>query len=98
MVKKTAKKVSKAAEAKTEQAARRKLIEELFYDFHSSRKQVYKINFVRGLLFGLGSVLGGTVLVAIVVWILSLFVDWPGIGDFLERFLNTLESTTPDVT
>lgn len=75
-----------------ERGARHDLIEELFYDFHQSRKQVYLMNFIRGLFFGFGSVLGGTILVAIAVWIMSQFVDWPGIGDYFESLRDTLQT------
>lgn len=51
--------------------ARKALLEELFYDFHQNRRQVYWMNFVRGIFFGFGSLLGGTIVVAIVVWVLG---------------------------
>lgn len=51
--------------------ARRALFEELFYDFHRNRRQVYWMNFVRGIFFGFGSLLGGTIVVAIVFWVLA---------------------------
>lgn len=87
-----AKKIEKRVKEDNERGARHDLIEELFYDFHKSRKEVYKMNFIRGLFFGFGSVLGGTLLVAIAVWMISQFVDWPGIGDYFEQLRNTLES------
>ncbi|MNQ97882.1 hypothetical protein D3C85_1135490 [compost metagenome] len=90
--KSVAKKVIDKAKEDNERGARHELIEELFYDFHKSRKQVYLMNFIRGLFFGLGSVLGGTILVAIAIWIISQFVDWPGVGDYFESLRNTLES------
>lgn len=47
-------------------------IRELFEDVYITRKwQVIRTNFVRGLALGLGTFLGGTVVVAIVVWVLS---------------------------
>ncbi len=88
------KKVVEKAKEDNERGARHELIEELFYDFHKSRKQVYWMNFIRGLFFGFGSVLGGTILVAITVWIISQFVDWPGVGDYFEQLRNTLEMRT----
>lgn len=60
-----------AAKERREHDARRAVLEDLFYDFHKSRAQVYWMNFVRGVFFGFGSLLGGTIVVAIVVWILS---------------------------
>lgn len=74
-----------------EQGSRRALIEELFYDFHRSRAQVYWLNFFRGIFFGLGSVLGGTVVIALLVWLLSFLVDWPWVGDLIEGLLENLQ-------
>lgn len=81
-----------AAKIKTdnERGARHAVIEDLFYDFHRSRRQVYLMNFIRGIFFGLGSVLGGTLVVAIIIWILSLFVDWPGVGNFFQQLQDAL--------
>jgi hypothetical protein len=72
--------------------ARRALLEELFNDFYDDRRNIYKMNFFRGVFFGLGSVLGGTIVVAIIVWSLSLFVHIPGIGNAVQDAQNTIES------
>ena len=79
--------------AKTEQenASRKAILEDLFYDFHKSRKQVYLMNFMRGVFFGVGSIAGGTIVVAILLWLLSLLVDIPGgVGDFIQYIVNTV--------
>lgn len=74
-----------------ERDARRNLIEELFYDLHRSRRQVYGMNFVRGIFFGVGSILGGTLVVAFVLWLLSWLVDLPGgVGDFVEYIMSVV--------
>lgn len=73
-------------------AARRTIIEELFNDVYQDRAAIYKMNFVRGIFFGLGSVLGATVVVALVLWILSLFVDFPLIGEAFRQAQDTIES------
>jgi len=89
-VKKTALKVKK----ENELGARRAILEDLFYDFHSSRKQVYTINFFRGVFFGLGSVLGGTIVIALVLWILTWLTDIPGgFGDFIQYVVDTVRNT-----
>lgn len=76
-----------------EMAARRGMMEELFNDYYKRRVSVYKMNFVRGLFFGLGSVLGGTIVVAVLVWILSFFVNLPGIGNEIQKAQDTLQSS-----
>ncbi len=75
-----------------ENGARRGILEDLFYDFNRSRAQVYKINFLRGLFFGFGSVIGGTVVVAIIVWLLNRFVDLPGgVGNFVQYVVDIVK-------
>jgi hypothetical protein len=72
--------------------ARRSILEELFNDFYDDRRNIYKMNFIRGIFFGLGSAIGATVVVGLIVWGLSLFVDIPGIGDAAQNVQNSLES------
>ena len=69
-------------------------IEELFNDFNRSRFTIYKFNFMRGIFFGLGSVLGGTVVLALVVWVLNgLGVLVPGLGGFLHDVVQVMGKT-----
>ena len=72
--------------------ARRSLLEELFNDIYDDRTRIYRMNFLRGIFFGFGSVLGATVVVALVVWTLSFFVDIPGIGEAAQTAQSSLES------
>lgn len=88
IVKRAAKKIAQD----NENGARRNLIEELFYDFHSSRRQVYLMNFLRGLFFGFGSVLGATVLIAVAIWTLTKFGDvFPPLADFINQLTDTMQ-------
>jgi hypothetical protein len=88
MVKKMIKKVKDDQETET----RRQLLEELFADFNRSRVQVYKMNFVRGIFFGLGSVIGGTIVVAIIVSILaSVGQNVPVLQDAVDNVTNTIQ-------
>lgn len=73
--------------------AEKSLIEELLSDMNSNRWSVYKINFVRGIFFGFGSVLGGTVIIAVVIWVLSqLGAVVPFLSDFIQEILDSLAS------
>ncbi|HEX4662325.1 MAG TPA: DUF5665 domain-containing protein [Candidatus Saccharimonadales bacterium] len=67
------------------------MAEDLFEDYYAHRGQVYKMNFVRGIFFGVGSVLGGTIIVALLLWILSAFVQLPVIGQFFQNAQHTVE-------
>lgn len=91
MVKKLVNKIAKKVKKDNENGARISLVEELFYDFNRSRHQVYKMNFVRGIFFGLGSALGATVVIAIIAGLLGMFTDLPGgIGGFVQSIVDAM--------
>ena len=76
-----------------ELTAEEQVLEDLFYDLYRNRGSVYKVDFFRGIFFGLGTFLGGPVIVALVIflltWISSLLpanlsiIDW--LLDVLKR-------------
>lgn len=85
-------KIVKSVKTDNERAARHQLLEELFNDFYRSRRRVYWMNFIRGLFFGFGTILGGTVVVAIIIWILSQFAGWfPFIGDYIQQIIDAMQ-------
>lgn len=93
-MRKLVKKMTRRVKKDNEVGARRAILEDLFYDFHKTRHEVYLMNFIRGVFFGVGSVIGGTLVVALIVWILSLFADIPGgIGDFVQYIVNIVQKT-----
>lgn len=59
-----------------------------FLDKHQS----YKNSFIKGVFSGLGGVLGATVVLAFVVWFLSLFGHVPLLGNFVDVINNTIRS------
>lgn len=76
-----------------ERGARESVLEELFYDFNRSRSQIFMTNFFRGIFFGIGSVIGGAVVIALGAMILGMFVDLPGgIGDFVQSIVDAMQS------
>lgn len=86
-----AKRVARRVQKENEFGARRAVLEDLFYDFNSSRGQVFWMNFVRGIFFGVGTVVGGTLVIALIAWILSWFTDIPGgFGDFIQYIVDTV--------
>jgi len=90
--KSVAKKVTEQIKKDNERGARENVIEELFYDFNRSKVQIFWVNFQRGIFFGIGSVLGGALIIAITVMILSR-IDLPGVlGDFIQQILDSLNA------
>lgn len=86
-------KVQRKVRDDNERGAREAILEELFNDFNRSRFTIYKFNFFRGIFFGLGSVLGATVVLAIVIWLLNLTGHLiPGIADFINQIVDVMQS------
>src|SRR5689334_13529196 len=83
-----------ARDVKQERDSKKAVLDELFNDLYNNRKRIYKVNFVRGLVFGAGSALGGTVVIALIVWTLSLFVNAPFVGELFKNAQNTIDQTT----
>lgn len=72
--------------------APRELMEELFQDFYKHRYQLYWMNLLRGVFFGFGTVIGGTLIVAVLLWLLGLFNQVPFIGEFVDTIQRSVES------
>lgn len=68
-----------------------KALELLFAAGYVDRKRLYIENFFRGIVFGAGGVIGATVVIGIVIWILSLFDQIPLIGPFIDNTRETIE-------
>lgn len=62
----------------------------IFESDYISQWRVYKINFLRGIFFGLGAALGGSLLIALIIWLLSLFSQVPLIGNFVDTIRESL--------
>lgn len=57
-----------------------------------SRKRLYVENFIRGIMFSVGSIIGATVVVGLIVWILSAFDTAPVIGHFIKSIQQSINS------
>ncbi|PSO43120.1 hypothetical protein BRC19_02235 [Candidatus Saccharibacteria bacterium QS_5_54_17] len=57
-------------------------------------KRFITVNFVRGLFVGLGSVVGATLLVALVLWLLNVFGGLPIVGDWFEAISSALNKSS----
>jgi len=91
VVKKLIHRVAKRIKKDSEKGARQSVLEDLFYDFNRNRFQVYKMNFFRGIFFGLGSALGATVVIGLIIWLLSMLTDVPGgLGDFIQSIIDAM--------
>lgn len=68
-------------------------LEDIYLTGYADRKKLLKMSFLKGLAAGFGGVIGATIVVALLLWILSLFNEVPLIGPFFDTAQNTIEST-----
>ncbi len=73
---------------KHDEQSREKLLDSLFEDYNKRRRTVYKINFFRGIWFGLGSAIGGSIILAILVWLSTQLIDFPLLGNFIQTIID----------
>lgn len=64
-----------------------------FYDSgYINKKQTILFSFYKGIASGFGVIIGGTIVLALIMWIVGLFDEVPLIGHFVDSFNNTIES------
>lgn len=71
-----------------------KLLKHIIETGYPNQKQFYLFNFIRGILIGLGSVIGASIVVALLVWILSLFDEIPLLGPLIDNIQSSLKSAS----
>ncbi len=55
------------------------------------QKKLYRISFLKGIASGLGSVIGATVVVAVLLWIFLLFDNVPLIGPVIDLVSDKIQ-------
>lgn len=68
-----------------------RMIESIYLSGYADRKRAYRFSFVKGIFAGLGSVIGATIVVALLVWMLGLFRDIPVINIITENVRETVQ-------
>lgn len=68
-----------------------KMIQNIYESGYADKNQTYKMSFLKGVLAGLGGVIGATLVLALMIWILSLLGDVPLIGRITENIVQTVE-------
>ncbi len=60
----------------------------------NTRRQAIS-SFIRGIFMGLGTAIGATLVVALLVWILYILGDIPGIGEYFKGAGDQIENKVP---
>lgn len=69
-----------------------KALEILFTADYISKRKLYWENFLRGMAFSAGGVIGATVIITLLLWILSIFDNIPLIGPVFNNTKNTIQA------
>ena len=67
-----------------------RMLEEIVASGSTNQKRLIWTNFVKGIAYGVGIFLAGTLVIAVVIWVLNLFDHVPLIGPFVEKIINNL--------
>lgn len=67
-------------------------LENVYTGFNWSRRKIYGINLLFGVIRGFGAVLGATIGIAILLWILSFFTNVPLVGPVFQNIKQTVNS------
>ena len=72
-------------------AVEQALVQDYLDLLHNTKRQIWSA-FVRGIFTGLGTVIGATLVVALVLWILHLLGGLPFIGHYLQGVGHAIQS------
>ncbi len=67
-----------------------------FIRYSSSPWRIVWTNFVAGVFRGLGAIIGASFFIALILWLLTLFVDIPLIGEYASDVKNTVTGYVND--
>jgi hypothetical protein len=68
-----------------------KIVRKDYVDLALNWKRLVGVSLLRGLAVGFGTVLGATILIALLVWLLSLFDQLPFVGNLFENVRQTID-------
>ncbi len=69
-------------------------LEILFAIDYFDKKKLYFHNFVRGMFFSAGGVIGATLIIGVLIWVLSIFDNIPVIGPVFNNTKNSIQQNT----
>jgi len=69
---------------------------EYFIQYVSSPWRIIWVNFLAGIFRGLGALIGASIVLAILFWVLSKLVDVPLVGEYAKEVKSTVSGYVKD--
>jgi uncharacterized protein (DUF697 family) len=70
-----------------------RMLTNIYETGYLDRNSMYKQSFIKGVVAGFGGVVGATIVVALVLWILTFFGQVPLIGHLSQNIQHTLQQS-----
>ena len=68
-----------------------KMLESIYESGYVDHAKTYKMSFLKGMIAGFGGVIGATIVVALLLWILSIFSNIEIIKPAVDTLKDTLD-------
>lgn len=69
-----------------------RIVASVYETGYLNKAQSYRNAFIKGVVGGFGGVVGATVVVALLLWVLSFFGEVPLVGDFSDKLQQTIKA------
>lgn len=69
-------------------------MQDFFNSGYVSKKQAFWSSFLKGVLSGAGGVIGGTIVISLLLWLLTFFQTVPLLSHASQNIRSTLQSHT----
>lgn len=69
-----------------------RMLENIYESGYIDRNKMYKMSFLKGVAAGFGGVIGATIVVAILIWVLNLFDQVPLLGPLTDKLQHTVQT------
>lgn len=86
------KQLKKMAPADYEKLGR--ALEDVYLIGYANPKRFLWFSFLRGIVYGLGIFIGGTIIVALVFWLLAQFDEAPLIGPIIKQIVEIVKASS----
>ena len=81
--------MTKKPKSQAELAQLGTMLTNIYESGYVDRNKAYKTSFLKGVVSGVGGVVGATIVIGLLLWVLSLFSSVP----LVNRFTNSLQQT-----